>query len=348
MGEKTLSVIVPTYNMEKYLRRCLDSLCIPEILEDVEAIVVNDGSCDSSLAIAREYSQACPGCVRVMDKPNGHYGSCVNAGLRMAAGKYVTVLDADDWFDTKGITALIKLLKDASEDMVIHDIRMVDRNGDHLRSIGCPLDEGKTYGVEALCQVPELWGHMAVYRTGLLTGMGYHQTEGIHYTDQEWIFFPVSAVRTLRYLPETVYDYTIGRPGQSIAPDVFWRHIDHEITGVKNQIAQYSRISFARDEVRDYLLLRLRTRMGTVYSQLLVYHLDKESVRKAAEFDSWLHGISQELWDMASGLEAPIAVLRIRFVKRWRASACRPTLLLKALHAFKMLRKTLMKAADRA
>ena len=75
---KVLSVCVPSYNMEKYLNRCIDSFLVPEVLDQLEIIIVNDGSTDGTLSIANEYKTKYPQSIVVIDKPNGHYGSCVN------------------------------------------------------------------------------------------------------------------------------------------------------------------------------------------------------------------------------------------------------------------------------
>lgn len=82
--EKILTIVIPTYNMQDYLRRCLDSLIVPEEqMKHLEVLVVNDGSKDNSSAIAHEYQDKYPDTFRVIDKENGNYGSCVNRGLRM-------------------------------------------------------------------------------------------------------------------------------------------------------------------------------------------------------------------------------------------------------------------------
>ena len=83
---KVISIIIPTYNMEAYLDKCLTSLII-DGMERVEVVVVNDGSRDSSLAIAQSYAEKYPESFVVIDKPNGNYGSCINAGLYRATGK---------------------------------------------------------------------------------------------------------------------------------------------------------------------------------------------------------------------------------------------------------------------
>ena len=97
MSAKLLTVIVPSYNMEKYLLKCLGSLIVaPELMERIEVIVVNDGSTDRTSEIAHSFEVKFPGVFRVIDKENGHYGSCVNAGLKMASGVFAKILDADD------------------------------------------------------------------------------------------------------------------------------------------------------------------------------------------------------------------------------------------------------------
>ena len=108
---KILTIIIPTYNMEKYLRRCLDSLIIDEEgMKQLEVLVINDDSKDSSSQIAHEYQDKYPDTYRVIDKENGNYGSCINRGLKETTGKYVKVLDADDWFDNKSLMLFLTKL----------------------------------------------------------------------------------------------------------------------------------------------------------------------------------------------------------------------------------------------
>ena len=124
---KILTIIIPTYNMEKYLRRCLDSLIIDEEgMKQLEVLVINDGSKDSSSQIAHEYQDKYPDTYRVIDKENGNYGSCINRGLKEATGKYVKVLDADDWFDTKNFRLYFSDLSKVDVDLVVNDFVIVN------------------------------------------------------------------------------------------------------------------------------------------------------------------------------------------------------------------------------
>ena len=94
-GGPVLSLLVPIYNVERYLRECLDS-AVAQTLEDIEIICINDGSTDNSPAIICEYMQR-DARVKMIDKANSGYGDSMNRGLEMARGKYVGILESDDF-----------------------------------------------------------------------------------------------------------------------------------------------------------------------------------------------------------------------------------------------------------
>ena len=108
---KILSVVIPSYNMEEYLYRNVSSMMIGEILDDLEIIIVNDGSKDRTSEIAHELQRKASQSIVVIDKENGHYGSCVNAALKIATGKYFRILDADDWMDSGEFVKFVNILK---------------------------------------------------------------------------------------------------------------------------------------------------------------------------------------------------------------------------------------------
>ena len=117
---KILTIVVPTYNMQDYLNRCLDSLIVvPELMGQLEVLVINDGSKDNSSVIGHEYEARYPNTFRVIDKENGNYGSCVNRGLAEAKGKYIKILDADDWFNTKEFEDYLRNLSTVEVDLVL-------------------------------------------------------------------------------------------------------------------------------------------------------------------------------------------------------------------------------------
>lgn len=114
-----LSVIVPVYNVEKYLRQCLDSLKA-QTLKDMEVIVVNDGSTDSSPVIAQEYCDACRNFI-LLNKKNGGLSDARNYGIDFAKGEYIAFLDSDDWVEPSLYEKMTALM-DEHTDVCVTDI----------------------------------------------------------------------------------------------------------------------------------------------------------------------------------------------------------------------------------
>ena len=106
---KILSFGVPCYNSEAYMKKCIDSLLVGG--EDVEIIIVDDGSTDGTAAIADEYAAAYPEIIKVVYQENGGHGEAVNTGLKNASGLYYKVVDSDDWLDEESLKKVIDVLK---------------------------------------------------------------------------------------------------------------------------------------------------------------------------------------------------------------------------------------------
>ena len=119
--DKVLSIIVPTYNMEACLEKNLKSLILEYGEERLEVIVVNDGSTDKSSEIAHTFQTEFPNVFKVIDKTNGNYGSCINAGLKSVCGKYVKIMDADDNYFTHNLKSFIDYLESQDADLVFND-----------------------------------------------------------------------------------------------------------------------------------------------------------------------------------------------------------------------------------
>ena len=146
---KTLSIAIPVYNTENYIKRSVDSILVQDIIDDVEVILVNDGSKDGSIKILREYEQKYPQSVIVIDKENGGHGSTINAALKVATGKYFRVLDSDDWFNSKDFITFVKNLKDEDADLVVTNYRKeFVYNGASEKIKWKKLEDGKTYNFD--------------------------------------------------------------------------------------------------------------------------------------------------------------------------------------------------------
>ena len=226
---KALSVIVPSYNMQDYLPQCVESLLGGS--DAIEILIVNDGSTDATSVIAHRYEQENPMVVRVIDKPNGHYGSAVNAGLAAATGFYVKVVDADDAADPEGLGMLLAVLAremasgDRAPDLVVNDWVVLGGSADRPHVCRPPLPPHTRLDADSLAaeSIRDLCLYAITYRTALLHEMGYHQTEGVPYTDTEWSVLPMRYVRSVIHVPQVVVRYRGERPGQTMAPETFAR-----------------------------------------------------------------------------------------------------------------------------
>lgn len=229
--KKLLSVVIPTYNMEKYLNRCLDSFIIEDkdLLNKLEVIVVNDGSKDSSSAIAHEYQQKYPDVFSVIDKENGHYGSCINAALKVATGKYFRIVDSDDWVDTNSLTVLMEDLSNREEDCLFTKFTVHDENkNEKIEQDISDLVWNKTIGLHTF-EMPLncIAMHNLTYKRSLLSAIDYKQTTGICYTDSEYVYYPFSQADTLYCYDMSLYQYYIGRGEQSMNPATLVKNFSH-------------------------------------------------------------------------------------------------------------------------
>ncbi len=147
---KKLSIIIPVYDVENYLAKCLDSVIYPD-LKGYEVIAVNDGSTDSSSKIAREYEKKYPEIIKVIDKENGGLGSARNAGLEVSQGEYVQFLDSDDWLADNAVPEMLTETEKGF-DIGIFDFAPVTELGRELPRIkGCERE-----GMFTFCEFPEL------------------------------------------------------------------------------------------------------------------------------------------------------------------------------------------------
>lgn len=319
--DKILTIIIPTYNMEKYLRHCLDSLIVPN-MDKVEVLVINDGSKDSSSAIGHEYQDKYPQTFRVIDKENGNYGSCVNRGLKEATGKYVKVLDADDSFDKEGLRTFINILENCNADLVLTDYVIVDEDDkvtsnfsyeEHDPSIpeNVNFDFVKFINNEGVNFYGQMHGF--AYRTQMLIDMGYHQTEGISYTDQEWVFKPITKVKSCLYNPKSVYRYLVGREGQTM--NKLGKSISQLIKVAFSMTEFYSSNTNKVKEYKKYLFSQLTTQIEYIYRLALYERAYPLSILQ--EFDKALSKNS-EVYSLVENAEWDRFPFHIKYIHYWR------------------------------
>ena len=272
--DKILTVVIPTYNMEKLLDKCLTSLIIndAELMKQLEVIVVIDGSKDRSSEIAHNYELEYPDTFRVIDKENGNYGSCINRGLKEATGKYIKVLDADDTFDTLAFERYSNEIKNLDVDLVINNYSIVNEYGQYISKHDRKLDPNVRYEQrEILPYLTQAYlaMHEVAYKVTLLRDNNYVQTEGVSYTDQEWVLFPVAGAKSATFIRENIYLYLIGREGQTVSANAAYKNITHFEVRILNTIKLYNTFQDIDEQSAQYLWKRIISETERVYLRYL-------------------------------------------------------------------------------
>lgn len=298
---KIISIIVPTYNMQKYLRHCLDSLLVPDkLLSQLEVLVINDGSKDDSSPIAHEYETKYPNTFRVIDKENSNYGSCINRGLKEATGKYVKVLDADDSFDKANFENYIQFLSHVDVDMIISPFDIVNESGEVTKHERYDLTDDGLLTWQQLTlafKKKALQMHAVTYKLQNLLDIHYKQTEGISYTDQEWIFTPLIAVNSAIVYPNTIYKYLVGREGQTVNPDVLKRNVSHNEQCCRRIVKDYKSFPQFESYKKEYLDYKFLVTTRAMYDWYLLRYTDLD-IKQLIEFDDFVKSVDEKYLDL--------------------------------------------------
>lgn len=341
--EKVLSIIIPTYNMEKYLRRCLGSLIVSdENMNLLEVLVINDGSSDSSSSIGHAYELKYPQTIRVIDKENGNYGSCVNRGLKEITGKYVRILDADDYYHTENLDRFISMLKDSDADLVLSDMVSVYADGSKIRH-SFDIDFGVIHDTTLFANNEfknNLEMHQVTYKKVMLDTVGYQQTEGISYTDQEWTFYPMIGVDTVVYFPQVIYQYMLDRGGQTMDMEVELKCVGHKMVIARRMIDFMKDMHSINPSRENYVKCRFGRFLRLIYKLVLLYQTEEQYLLHLEELNSLDHKLKNDLPLFYEEMNAFVisSEVPLRFVKYWRKNHRRyPLLLLKMNKSLKQL-----------
>lgn len=205
-----ISVIVPVYNVEKYLRRCLDSV-INQTLKDIEIICVDDGSTDSSFEILKEYAKE-DGRIQLIQKENGGLSSARNAGIRVAKGEYIGFVDSDDWIDPNFYEKLYAAAKKYDADSACASIKRPYASGKVRNKLIFKSEEllkttaekYKRHDIPAKCYV---WNK--IYKRSELERQHLTFKEGVLFED---IYFTIRFLyfsKSMVTVPEIVYHYWV-------------------------------------------------------------------------------------------------------------------------------------------
>lgn len=292
---KILSVAIPCYNSQEYMRKCIDSLLLGG--SEVEIIIVNDGSSDDTPKIADEYAAQFPDIVKVVHQENGGHGEAVNAGLRNATGVFFKVVDSDDWVNEAAYHKILETLErivrqGTSLDMMISNF-VYEKQGAKRKKVmnyrtAFPKEQIFTWNdVKFLHKGQYILMHSVIYRTQLLRDCGLELPKHTFYVDNIFVFYPLPYVKTLYYLDVNFYRYFIGRADQSVNESVMIKRVDQQIKVNKLMIDYFSPKNIKNRKLRRYMTNYLEIIMA-VSSIMLIRCGTDEAIAKRDELWDYL------------------------------------------------------------
>ncbi len=291
---KLLSVAIPCYNSEQYMRKCIDSLLIGG--EDVEILIVDDGSTkDRTAEIADEYAEQYPTIVKAIHKENGGHGSAVNAGIAKASGLYFKVVDSDDWVKESAYMEILRTLRElvggrTTLDMLVSNF-VYEKEGERRKKVMhyrhmMPVGELFTWNdCKHFRKGHYILMHSVIFRTKLLKECGLQLPEKTFYVDNLYVFEPLPYVKNIYYLDVNFYRYYIGREDQSVNESIMISRIDQQIKVNKLMIdylvknmAEIRKTKRLYQYMKNYLEI-----VTTVSSVLLIRSETEENLAKKEE-----------------------------------------------------------------
>ena len=258
---KLLTVAIPCYNSEEYMEKSIRSALNGG--EKVEVLIIDDGSTDSTLKIAKKYEKKFPDIVRVIHQENGGHGDAVNTGIKNATGIYFKVLDSDDVLGKKAMAKVLAFLEKAVEndmdiDMVITNF-MYDKQGVKRKKImkykhAMPVEKVITWDDVKLGTTQFLLMHSVMYRTKVLKECGLELPKHTFYVDNIYVFTPLPYVKKIYYLDVVFYKYYIGREDQSVNESVMIKRLDQQYRVTKIMLDDYCEMNITNERLDNALV----------------------------------------------------------------------------------------------
>ena len=320
---KLLSIAVPCYNSQDYMEKCIQTLLVGG--DEVEILIVDDGSSDRTAEIADRLESEHQGIIRAIHQPNKGHGGAVNTGLENATGLYFKVVDSDDKVKPSAYKSILDVLrrfsgpvqgeteeteaevqdKEEAIDLLISNFvyNKEDKNRHNVMQYRRCLPEGRVFSWDEAGHFPVgkyILMHSVIFRTQMLRESGLKLPEHTFYVDNIYVFNPLPYVRRMYYLDVNFYYYFIGREDQSVHESVMIKRLDQQQRVNRIMIdyftdpANQERIGAYRT-LRQYMFNYLEI-ITTVTSVLSIRSGTAENLRIRDEIWEYLRSRDEKLW----------------------------------------------------
>ena len=304
---KILSIAIPCYNSQEYMDHAVESALAGG--DDVEILIVDDGSSDDTAKIADRLEQEHPGIIRALHQENGGHGEAVNTGLRNAEGIYFKVLDSDDWLDRDSLIKVLDQLRRfvregklvdmllanyVYEKPSVHKLKAIRYEGVFPRDTVFGWNDMKKFKISQ-----NILMHSVIYRTQMLHDCELELPKHTFYVDNIFVYKPLPSVKTMYYMNVDLYRYFIGRDDQSVNEKVMTSRIDQQIKVNKIMIDAFDLTKIRNKKLRDYMVKYLAMMM-TVSSVFLIKEGSEESLGKRSELWRYLKNSSKGMYRLVN------------------------------------------------
>lgn len=322
MSKKILTIVVPTYNAENYLRDNLKSFELKDVLDFIEVLIINDGSTDGSLKIAEEFVGRYPNTYRVITKENGGHGSGINCGIKNAQGTYYKVVDADDWVEADAFVSLVNYLKESKSDIVYSGFFWVYDRGEMSISdfekkveFAKPFDSviyQKEYKFDDIAE-DNLYikMHNMTIKTSILRDHNISIDEHCYYVDAEYIIYPIPYVETISFIEDYVYFYRIGSTGQSVGIEKMQKNHENYNKVLNSLFKFYEQLggNISCSKAKKKYISRVIARIVAGKIKIMLsFPVSKQIKKQLIVFDNELRRDFPEIY--YSNLNNPVKLLR--------------------------------------
>ena len=260
------------------------------VMDQLEIIIVNDGSQDNTETIAQSYLERFPETFCVISQENRGHGGALNAGCAVAKGKYLKVIDADDWVETKNLPAFLEQLSRCNSDVVLTHFYTIDEGTGEVKKWKTYAEHfGKTYSMDEIMAKWDQYErcftfHGICYHTKFYQEKGIELSEHVFYEDHEFATIPCCYANSVTPLDLFIYDYRIGDAQQSVSDENQLRRIDHVSHILRRFSEEYQRLMLSPDASgRAYYCMKVQGLLMSFLSTIMLVEKDKKRGRQAAK-----------------------------------------------------------------
>lgn len=298
MSNKILTISVAAYNLGELIRKNIESFIKSKYKDNIELIVVDDGSIDNTSEIVEEYREKYPNVIKLIKKKNEGAGSTVNYGIINATGKYFKMVDGDDWVETDALDIIIDKLRNNNTDMVITNYEIFNNETKEIISIE-KVKNINPNEIKNFCDVSKsisLAMHNIIIKTDILQKNKIKLDNGF-YTDVEYILLPIPHVNSIIYYNLNLYVYMIAREGQSMSFLSLQKHIDMHDIVLKRMVNYYeNNKKILKKNVRTFMKNKISVIATNQLQTILTFKDYKIKTKKVKQLNSFLKQNSKEIY----------------------------------------------------